>query len=186
MYAIAIVRYRRPIEEVVAVTDIHRIYLRQLKAEGMRQLCLNPAQQRMIREDRSLITGLVDESLRVATPTSNMWRVAKSDYTLGGTTIPAGSMVLLKYFSSDHDEAIFENPMEFDVKRSNAKRHIAFGFGTHVCIGQHLSRLEMTVAWEKLFERSSNFSLACDPAELEYMPNILLRGLEEIPIIIEA
>ncbi len=155
-------------------------------AEGMRQLCLNPEQQRMIREDRSLIANLVEESLRVATPTSNMWRVAKADYCLGGTTIPAGSMVLLKYFSSDHDEAIFANPMEFDVKRSNAKRHIAFGFGTHVCIGQHLSRLEMTVAWEKLFERSSNFSLACDPAELEYMPNILLRGLEELPIIIDA
>lgn len=155
-------------------------------AEGMRQLCLNPEQQQLIRDDRSLIPSLVEESLRLATPTSNMWRVAKSDYSLGGTTIPEGSMVLLKYFSSNHDETMFEKPMEFDVNRSNAKRHISFGFGSHVCIGQHLSRLEMTIAWEKLFDSSSNFALACDPGELEYMPNILLRGLEEIPIIIEA
>ncbi len=155
-------------------------------AEGMRQLCLNPDQQQKIRDDLSLIPNLVDESLRVATPTSNMWRVTKSDYTLGGVTIPADSMVLLKYFSSNHDEAMFENAMDFDITRGNLKRHISFGFGAHVCIGQHLSRLEMTIAWEKLFAMSSNFKLDCANEDLEYMPNILLRGLEEIPIIIEA
>jgi cytochrome P450 len=154
-------------------------------AEGMRQLCLNPLQQEKIRNDRSLIPSLVDESLRVATPTSNMWRVTKEDYTLGGTTIPKGSMVLLKYFSSNHDESMFEEPMEFDVTRKNVKRQVAFGFGTHVCIGQHLSRLEMTVAWEKLFENSSNFKMVSEPDALQYMPNILLRGLEEIQVVIE-
>ena len=154
-------------------------------AEGMRQLCLNPDQQKLIREDRSLIPNLVDESLRVASPTSNMWRVVKSDYDLGGTTIPAGSMVLLKYFSSNHDETMFEAPLDFDVTRKNVNRHISFGFGAHVCIGQHLSKLEMIVAWEELFENSSNFKLAVEPESLEYVPNLLLRGLEEISIIIE-
>jgi cytochrome P450 len=154
-------------------------------AEGMRQLCLNPDQQQKVRDDRSLIPNLVEESLRLASPTSNMWRMTKSDSSLGGIDIPSGSMVLLKYFSSNHDESMFEAPMEFDVTRSNAKRHVAFGFGTHVCIGQHLSRLEMTIAWEKLFENSSNFSMDCAPETLDYMPNILLRGLEEIPVIIE-
>jgi cytochrome P450 len=154
-------------------------------AEGMRQLCLNPQQQQKIREDRSLIPNLVEESLRVASPTSNMWRVTREDYSLGGTTIPKGSMVLLKYFSSNHDESMFEQPMDFDVTRNNAKRHIAFGFGTHVCIGQHLSKLEMTMAWENLFDNSSNFKMASAPEALEYMPNILLRGLEEIQVVIE-
>ena len=154
-------------------------------AEGIRQLCLNPEQEAAVRADLSLIPNLVEETLRLATPTSNMWRLTKSDYNLGGHDIPAGSMVLLKYFSSNHDESLFEQPMEFDVTRSNAKRHIAFGFGTHVCIGQHLSRLEMTVAWEKLFAATSGMRLACAPEELEYMPNILLRGLEEIPVIFD-
>ena len=77
---------------------------------------------------------------------------------------------------------LLEEPLAFDVTRENAKRHIAFGFGTHVCIGQHLSKLEMKVAWEVLLDRFDHFELACEPDELKYMPNILLRGLEEIPI----
>jgi len=154
-------------------------------AEGIRQLCLNPEQEAAVRADRSLIPNLVEETLRLASPTSNMWRLCKEDYDLGGTTIPAGSMVLLKYFSSNHDANMFDAPMEFDVTRKNAKRHIAFGFGSHVCIGQHLSRLEMIIAWEKLFEMTSSIKLAADPTSLEYMPNILLRGLEELPVVIE-
>ena len=154
-------------------------------AEGIRQLCLNPEQEAAVRKDRSLIPNLVEETLRLASPTSNMWRMTKVDHTLGGVDIPKGSMVLLKYFSSNHDEALFDAPMEFDVTRDNAKRHIAFGFGTHVCIGQHLSRLEMIVAWEKLFEGTSAMRLNCAPESLEYMPNILLRGLEELHVIFE-
>jgi cytochrome P450 family 142 subfamily A polypeptide 1 len=151
-------------------------------AETMRQLCLRPDQLELVRNDRSLIPNMVEESLRLTSPTSNMWRFMKDDYELGGVLIPKGSMVLLKYFSSNHDDAVFEKPMDFDVTRSNAKRHIAFGFGSHVCIGQHLSRLEMRIAWEEILDRLDNLQLACPDAELEYMPNVLLRGLEEIPI----
>ncbi|MCZ6828637.1 MAG: cytochrome P450 [Gammaproteobacteria bacterium] len=154
-------------------------------AEGMRLLCLYPEQAEKIRADRSLIPNLVEETLRLATPTSNMWRVTKSDYELGGVNIPAGSTVLLKYFSSNHDAAMFADPMSFDVTRDNVRRHIAFGFGTHVCIGQHLSRLEMVIAWQVLFERLQNMQLAVPAEQLEYMPNVLLRGLEEIPIRFE-
>lgn len=155
-------------------------------AEGIRQLCLNPEQEAAVRADRSLIPNLVEETLRLASPTSNMWRVAKQDCELGGVSIPAGSMVLLKYFSSNHDDSMFTEPMEFDVTRDNAKRHIAFGFGTHVCIGQHLSRLEMTIAWEQLFEKTTSMRLGAAPESLEYMPNILLRGLESLPVILES
>ncbi|MAT95136.1 MAG: hypothetical protein CME59_21405 [Halioglobus sp.] len=154
-------------------------------AEGIRQLCLNPEQEAAVRADRSLIPNLVEETLRLATPTSNMWRVTRADYTLGGVDIPAGSMVLLKYFSSNHDDTLFADPLEFDVTRANAKRHVAFGFGTHVCIGQHLSKLEMNIAWETLFDNVGSMRLDCDPAELQYMPNILLRGLEQLPVIFQ-
>lgn len=151
-------------------------------AECMRQLCLYPEQLALVRADRSLIPNMVEESLRLASPTSNMWRVALTDTELGGVEIPAGSMVLLKYFSSNHDEAVFDEPLKFDVTRANAKRHVAFGFGIHVCIGQHLSRLEMCISWEEILDRLDNFELDATDDELEYMPNILLRGLKEIPI----
>jgi cytochrome P450 len=154
-------------------------------AEGLRQLCLNPEQEAAVRNDRSLIPNLVEETLRLATPTSNMWRMTTQDHSIGGVDIPKDSMVLLKYFSSNHDETMFSEPMEFDVTRANAKRHIAFGFGTHVCIGQHLSRLEMIVAWEKIFNGTTNMRLNCAPQDLDYMPNILLRGLDKLPVIFE-
>ena len=76
-------------------------------AEGIRQLCLNPEQEAAVRADRSLIPNLVEETLRIATPTSNMWRLTRKDHEIGGVTIPEGSMVLLKYFSSNHDENMF-------------------------------------------------------------------------------
>ena len=151
-------------------------------AEGMRQICQHKDQQDILKNDRSLITNFVDESLRLATPTSNMWRIAKEDTELGGVSIPAGSQMLLKYFSSNHDEEIFEEPLKFDVTRENARSHIAFGFGIHVCIGQLLSKQEMKNGWEMLFNKLENFSLDTDPENLKYMPNILLRGLEELPI----
>ena len=151
-------------------------------AEAMRQLCLFPKEQVKIQNDPSIITNLVEESLRLATPTSNMWRVAKEDCEIGGVTIPEGSTMLLKYFSSNHDEEIFEEPMRFDVTRENARSHIAFGFGIHVCIGQLLSRQEMVNGWQVMFQKLKNFKLDTDPDELKYMPNILLRGLEELPI----
>jgi cytochrome P450 len=155
-------------------------------AETMRQLCLHPDQMALVRDDRSLIPNMIEESLRLTSPTSNMWRYTKDDYELGGVSIPKGSMVLLKYFSSNHDDAVFDEPMRFDVTRDNAKRHIAFGFGIHVCIGQHLSRLEMRIAWEEIFDRLDDLQLGCPDEALEYMPNILLRGLEEIPIRYKA
>ena len=148
----------------------------------MRQICQHKDQQDILKNDRSLITNFVDESLRLATPTSNMWRIAKEDTELGGVSIPAGSQMLLKYFSSNHDEEIFEEPLKFDVTRENARSHIAFGFGIHVCIGQLLSKQEMKNGWEMLFNKLENFSLDTDPENLKYMPNILLRGLEELPI----
>ena len=154
-------------------------------AEAMRQLCLFPEEQEKIKKDPSLIPNLVDESLRLATPTSNMWRVASEDHEIGGVTIPKGSQVLLKFFSSNHDEEVFEEPMKFDVTRENARSHIAFGFGIHVCIGQLLSKQEMVNGWQTLFQKLKNFSFDADPDQLKYMPNILLRGLEELPIKFE-
>ena len=154
-------------------------------AEAMRQLCLFPEEQEKIKKDPSLIPNLVDESLRLATPTSNMWRVTSEDHEIGGVTIPKGSQVLLKFFSSNHDEEVFEEPMKFDVTRENARSHIAFGFGIHVCIGQLLSKQEMVNGWQTLFQKLKNFSFDADPDQLKYMPNILLRGLEELPIKFE-
>jgi cytochrome P450 len=110
-----------------------------------------------------------------------MWRVVKSDTQLGETAIPAGAVVQLRYAAANRDPKKFENPDAFDVERQNARAHLAFGKGPHMCVGNMLSRKEMLVAFDELFERLDNFAVA-DEDGIAVLPNILLRGITRLPI----
>jgi cytochrome P450 len=127
---------------------------------------------------------MVEESLRYETPSAGMWRLAKEDTELGGQKIAKGSMLQLRYAAANRDPAKFENPDKFDVERKNARAHLAFGKGPHMCVGNMLSRKEMFVAFDELLERLDNFQLS-DPAGIEILPNILLRGVTRLPITYE-
>ncbi|MDH3684800.1 MAG: cytochrome P450 [Myxococcales bacterium] len=151
-------------------------------SEGMWQLVRHPDQLAKVRENQALVPGLVEEVLRLATPTANMWRVAKVDSELGGVEIPAGSFVMLRYASANRDESVFPDPDRFDVERANASEHIAFGKGIHFCLGAELARAEMTAAFPRLIERLRNPRLAADATPPRYMPNILLHGLESLEL----
>jgi cytochrome P450 len=131
-----------------------------------------------------LIQNMVEESLRYETPSAGMWRLAKEDTELGGQKIAKGSMLQLRYAAANRDPAKFENPDKFDVERKNARAHLAFGKGPHMCVGNMLSRKEMFVAFDELLERLDNFQLS-DPAGIEILPNILLRGVTRLPITYE-
>ena len=98
-------------------------------SEGMWLLARHPEQQRLLQEDPSKIPNAVEEILRYATPTANMWRVTTKDAELGGVEIPAGSMMLLRYAAANRDPEVFADPDRFDVERANAPEHIAFGPG---------------------------------------------------------
>jgi len=82
---------------------------------------------------------------------------------LAGQKIAKGDWVMLSYLSGNRDEAVFENPFEFDIRRQPNK-HIAFGYGPHVCLGQHLGRMEMRIFWEELLPRLQSVELAGTPA----------------------
>ena len=151
-------------------------------AEGILLLMRNPDQLAMLQNDPSLIPNLVEEVLRLSTPTANMWRVCVKDTEVNGTKIPAGSMIQIRYSSADRDEAVFEGAEAFDVMRKNARQNVAFGYGVHMCIGASLARKEMEVAFRVLLGRMENFSLDCAEDELVYPPNVLLRGLASLPI----
>jgi len=151
-------------------------------AEGMLLLMRNPAQTEMLRGAPNLIPNLVEEVLRLSTPTANMWRVCTRNTELNGMPIAAGTLLQLRYASADRDGALFENPDAFDVTRSNVRQNIAFGHGVHMCIGASLARKEMAVAFRVLLRRLKSFELDCDERELEYPPNVLLRGLKRLPI----
>tara|TARA_B100000683_G_scaffold235236_1_gene238918 strand:- start:127 stop:1458 length:1332 start_codon:yes stop_codon:yes gene_type:complete len=149
--------------------------------EAIKLLIENPDQMDLVINDHSLIPNMIEESLRLLTPTNNMWRIATEDTELGGVAIPAGSALLLRYGSGNRDEGLFENPDKFDVTRQNARRHIAFGQGIHVCLGMNLSRKEMYTAFPIILDRLKNMRFSKDN-DFNYSPNVLLRGLDNLNI----
>ena len=142
----------------------------------------HPDQLALLQNDPGLIPNLVEEVLRLSTPTANMWRVCKQDTEVNGTQIPAGSMIQIRYSSADRDERVFERAEAFDVTRKNARQNVAFGYGVHMCIGASLARKEMEVAFRVLLSRTKDIALDCVESDLFYPPNVLLRGLATLPI----
>jgi cytochrome P450 len=154
--------------------------------EGMRLFAQNPDQWEKVRRDPGLIPNAVEEILRHATPTSNMWRVCKQDTKLGGVEIPQGSMVMIRYASANHDENVFPEPDRFDIERENASEQIAFGYGIHFCLGAQLAKSELVKSMEALSGRLATVRLQPGAPPLEHTPNILLRGLKALPLEFDA
>jgi cytochrome P450 len=107
--------------------------------------------------------------------------VVKKDCSLGGHDFKAGEMIMLRYAAANRDPAKYADPDRFDPERQNARTHLAFGKGIHMCVGNMLSRKEMTVAFQQLLARLDDIRIA-DGAELKVSPNLLLRGLISAPI----
>ena len=155
-------------------------------AGGLLQLIRNPEQMEKAKaaaggRDPKLIGNLVEEALRYETPTAGMWRLVTKDCELGGVELKQGSMLQLRYAAANRDPAKFEDPDKFDIERKNARAHLAFGKGPHMCVGNMLSRKEMLVAFDELLERLDDFAVADEDA-ITVLPNVLLRGVTKLPI----
>jgi cytochrome P450 family 142 subfamily A polypeptide 1 len=138
-------------------------------------LISNPAEMMKLRNGADL-TVAVEEMIRYVTPIHNMCRVAKVDAEVNGVTIPKGNQVVLMYSSANRDEKYFDRPEEFLVDRT-PNNHIAFGFGTHFCLGASLARLEIRVFFEELLRRTSGWKLTPGTAPVE-MANAFVRSIE--------
>lgn len=148
---------------------------RTVIARTILTLMANPAEEAKLRSGADM-TVAVEEFIRYVTPIHNMCRVAKVDAEVAGVTIPAGNQVVLMYSSANRDEAHFVDPETFDVTRS-PNNHIAFGFGTHFCLGASLARLEIRVFFEELLKRTRGWSMTPGTEPVE-MANAFVRGLE--------
>jgi cytochrome P450 len=125
-------------------------------------LLRNPEQLEAVRRDRSLIPRAIEEALRWEVPILRGWRYVKNDVVIDGHPVPRGAVVNTIRGSANRDPAKFEDPDRFDIFREHLARPIPFSTGAHVCIGQHLARLEMTRALNALLDRLPNLRL--DPA----------------------
>jgi cytochrome P450 len=105
-----------------------------------------------VRTDSGALAKAIEESLRLTTPLPHFARTVLQDTEVEGVAIPAGSKVLLNYVSANRDSRKFKDPERFDLHRRR-NQHMAFGYGTHMCIGRHLARAELTSAATQLFSR---------------------------------
>ncbi len=133
------------------------------------KLLQNPDQLDALREDRSLLPGAIEEALRFDGPVIEQARWAAVDTELAGVQIPAGSIIHVLAGSANRDPAMFPDPDRFDIRRPNANRHLSFSAGPHICIGQHLARVEMTRATNAILDRLTNLRIDPDlpPPQLQ-------------------
>lgn len=146
---------------------------RTVIARAMIELSRRPDQWQLLREGADL-TIAVEELIRFVTPIHNMCRVAVEDTEIGGAQVKAGDQLVLMYSSANRDTAHFEDPESLDVTR-HPNHHIAFGFGTHFCLGSSLARMEIRVFFEELIARISDLSVL--DGTVEEMPNAFVYGL---------
>ena len=151
-------------------------------AGGVVLLIQNPDQQAMLRQHPDLIPAAVEEILRLETPTSGMWRRATADTEIGGVDIPEGAFLMVRFAAGNRDESIFTDGGAMSVARENADSHLAFGQGTHFCLGAQLARMEMQVALTGLLNRTTDWALVEGKNPLKHSPNVLLRGLTDLHI----
>jgi cytochrome P450 len=148
-------------------------------AGGLEALIRRPEQLHALAADPSLIPNAVEEMLRWVTPVRHFMRQAHADTEIAGEKFEKGDWVLLSYLSANRDERVFEDPMEFDIRRSNARDHLAFGIGVHFCLGAHLARMELKAFLEELLPRLEHIELESEPSQ---MATTFVGGPKTMPI----
>ncbi len=138
---------------------------RTVVSRGLAELCAHPDQWDALAADPGLVPGAVEELIRWVTPLNNFFRTATGAISVGGAEVGAGDRVILLYPSANRDEKVFADPFAFDIRRS-PNPHVAFGFGTHFCLGSSLARLELRVLLARLASRITDLELL-DPPDLE-------------------
>ena len=147
-------------------------------AGGILALIENPDQLLKLKNNPSLMTSAVEETIRWVTPVKNFFRTATQNYDLKDREIKKDDSILLCYPSGNRDEEIFADPFKFKVDRS-PNRHLAFGHGAHLCLGKYLAKIEMEIFYEELFKKIDNIQLNGEP---EWVKASFVSGLKSLPI----
>jgi cytochrome P450 len=111
-------------------------------------------------------------------------RDRKRDTEVAGVPVKAGTMLMVRFAAANRDPTRYPDPDRFDVTRANAKSHLAFGRGIHMCVGNMLSRRELVVAFQELLDRVESFALAPGAVPVA-KPNMFLRGLASLPVVLK-
>jgi cytochrome P450 family 142 subfamily A polypeptide 1 len=171
-------------DEIVAETLLILIggdeTTRHTLSGGTEQLLRHPDQHRRLVDDLELLPTAVEEMLRWTSPVKNMCRTLTSDTEFYGTPLKQGEKIMLLFESANLDDKVFHEPDHFQIDR-HPNNHVAFGFGTHFCLGNQLARLELTLMQRRLLQRLPDMELATGDA-LPLRPANFVSGLEAMPV----
>jgi len=145
---------------------------------GMLAFIENPGELRRLQRNPALLPAAVEEVVRWTSPIIHFARTATEDYELRGKRIRKGEALALFYPSANRDEEVFDEPYRFRIDR-DPNRHLGFGMGEHVCLGAHLARLELVMAYKHLLPRIEEVELA---GPVERLHSSLVGGVKHLPI----
>lgn len=135
----------------------------------------------LVADSDALLPGAIEEMLRWTSPVKNMCRTLTADSEFHGTQLREGEKIMLLFESANFDESVFDSPEQFDIRR-DPNSHLAFGFGTHFCLGNQLARLELNLMTGRVLERLPDLRLASEGA-LPLRPANFVSGLESMPVL---
>lgn len=146
------------------------------------QLLQAPELQRELCAAPERLSGVVEELLRFLSPFHTAFRQATENVTVGGVTVRADEGVLVSLQAANHDPGVFEEPDRLHCARNRPRHHLGFGYGIHQCLGQHLARLELTVALRELFRRLPGLRLAVPVETLAFQERGVVDGPAAVPV----
>ena len=153
-----------------------------LCGNGLLALLQHPAHMQTLRAQPELMPAAVEEMFRFDAPLPYFHRYASTQVTVMGQDFPAGTCFGLLYGAANRDETQFDHPDEFRLDRSNL-RHLAFGRGAHLCLGNHLSRLELTITFQQLLQTTRHIELTSPP---QFKAGLSARGLQRLELVVSA
>lgn len=150
---------------------------------GVLLLLRNPSQRDALLHDPSLVSGTVEEIMRMAAPSQQgLARYAHEDVEIGGVKIRAGEVLMLSTVAANRDERAYPDPDRFDIFRESPEPHVGFGYAIHYCLGASLARVELRAAFGSIFQRFPTLHLAVPQEELPHRADRLTGGFTELPV----
>jgi cytochrome P450 len=146
---------------------------------GLMALNEHPKEYQKLRDDPSLIPGMVSEIIRWVAPVIHMRRTAKEDAELGGKQIKKGDKVVMWYVSGNRDPEAIDDPDNFIIDRPRPRQHLSFGFGIHRCVGNRLAELQLRILWEEIMQRYPVIE-AIGPAKRTY--SNFIHGIKSLSV----
>jgi len=145
----------------------------------MKLLTENPDQKRKLQDDMELLPNMVEEAIRLITPVIHMRRTATRDAEIHGQGIGEGEKVVMWYGAANRDPSVFSEPERFDVTRDNAAKHLAFGIGTHVCLGNRVARMQLQEVYRQILTDYPDLEYT---GGIEIAPNNFVNAIRRLPV----